>query len=71
MTNFILWYQSGTMVFVMNSDWPYEEIQNITQYPSQYHEKIDIVNCTYLEIPKVDETYETYEKERIWLMYSE
>ncbi|MFX1514532.1 MAG: C69 family dipeptidase [Promethearchaeota archaeon] len=61
----------GSVIFAKNSDRPYDEIQNITHYPHQEHYSDATVQCTYIEIPQVEETYSVLLSQPSWMFGAE
>ncbi|MHA1975837.1 MAG: C69 family dipeptidase [Candidatus Hodarchaeales archaeon] len=61
----------GSIIFGKNSDRPYSEIQNITFYPHENHTKESEVQCTYITIPQVDETYAVLLSQPLWMFGAE
>ena len=47
----------GTVILAKNSDRPPMEAQPLVHFPYQSHQPGATVNCTYIKIPQVPETY--------------
>ncbi len=54
-----------SVILAKNSDRPPMEAQLLVQLPHSRHERGATVKCTYIEIPQVEETYETIGS-KIW-----
>ena len=61
----------GSIIFAKNSDRPSSEIQNITYFPSQRHSNNTTVQCTYIEIPQVEETNAILLSQPLWMFGAE
>lgn len=48
---------SGIVVFGKNSDRPQGEAQSLCHYPANSYKNNDILQCTYIQIPQVQQTY--------------
>ncbi|MCD6290726.1 MAG: peptidase U34, partial [Anaerolineae bacterium] len=61
----------GTVILAKNSDREPNEAQVLTYIPHMRHEPGDVVRCTYLEIPQVEETYAVLLSRPFWMWGSE
>ena len=57
----------GSVIFGKNSDRPQEEAQLVVFSPRMRHSKGEMLNCTYIEIPQVSETYSIILSAPWWL----
>lgn len=57
----------GHVIFGKNSDRPSNEAQLITYTSATHHSKGEDVNCTYITIPQVSETYATILSQPFWM----
>jgi secernin len=57
-----------SVILAKNSDRPPMEAQVLVQYPRQHHAPGEMVKCTYIQIPQVDETYENIGS-KLWWAY--
>jgi len=60
----------GSTIFGKNSDRPSQEIQNLIHIPHQVHAE-ETVECTYIEIPQIAETYEVILCQPYWMWGAE
>ncbi len=63
--------QDGSVIFGKNSDRPFNEVQLITYSPRISFNNGDTLNCTYLEIPQVSETYAILMSQPYWMWGAE
>ncbi len=61
----------GHIIFGKNSDRPSNEAQLITYSPAMHHSKEEVVQCTYISIPQVSETYAILISQPFWMFGSE
>ncbi|MHA1994562.1 MAG: C69 family dipeptidase [Candidatus Hodarchaeales archaeon] len=61
----------GSIIFGKNSDRPYSEIQNITSYQHEEYSQETEVQCTYIKIPQVEETYAVLLSQPFWMFGAE
>jgi len=60
----------GATIFGKNSDRPYQEIQNLVHIIHQIHSEENL-ECTYIEIPQIAETFEVILCQPYWIWGSE
>jgi len=60
----------GSTIFGKNSDRPYQEIQNLVHITHQTHAEENL-ECTYIEIPQIPETYEVILCQPYWIWGAE
>jgi len=60
----------GSTIFGKNSDRPSQEIQNLIHIPHRMHTE-ETVECTYIEIPQIAETYEVVLSQPYWMWGAE
>jgi len=61
----------GNVIFGKNSDRPFDEVQLIVYVPRERHERGDVLKCTYIEIPQVNETYTVLLSQPWWMWGAE
>ncbi|MBD3195575.1 MAG: peptidase C69 [Candidatus Lokiarchaeota archaeon] len=61
----------GNTIFGKNSDRPQNEAQLITHVPRKKYEKGEMLQCTYITIPQVLETYEILLSQPFWMWGAE
>ncbi|MFW9973137.1 MAG: peptidase C69 [Candidatus Odinarchaeota archaeon] len=61
----------GSVIFGKNSDRPHNEPQLITYSPRIRYPKVDLVKCTYIEIPQVKETFAVILSQPWWMWGAE
>lgn len=61
----------GHTIFGKNSDRPHDEVQLITSVARQTHKKGEEVQCTYISIPQVEQTYEIILSQPYWMWGAE
>ena len=59
--------REGHVIFGKNSDRPSSEAQLITYWPAMHHSKEEMVQCTYIAIPQVSETYAILMSQPFWM----
>ncbi|OQY27272.1 MAG: hypothetical protein B6243_13145 [Anaerolineaceae bacterium 4572_5.2] len=62
---------SGRVIFAKNSDREPSEAHAIEQIPRQKHAPGQLLNCTYIQIPQVEETYATLLAKPFWIWGAE
>lgn len=63
--------KDGTTIFGKNSDRPFDESQLVVYVPRMRYESGDILKCTYIEIPQVDETHAVLLSQPWWMWGAE
>jgi len=63
--------QNGNIIFGKNSDRPHGEIQDVVSLPAQIYANKNILNCTHLNIPQVDQTYAVILSKPRWMWGAE
>ncbi len=63
--------KNGAMLFGKNSDREPDEVQNVVIIPRQQHRPGDMVKCTYLSIPQVEETARVLLCQPFWMWGAE
>jgi dipeptidase len=61
----------GSTLFAKNSDREPDEAQNIRVYPRAAHEAGDAVQCTYISVPQVKQTWRTLCFQPFWMFGAE
>jgi len=59
--------KEGHVIFGKNSDRPSSEAQLITYSPAMQHSKEEMLQCTYISIPQVSETYAILLSQPFWM----
>jgi len=59
------------IIFGKNSDRPEDEVQLITTVPAQRHDPEEQIQCTYIAIPQVEQTYEIILSQPAWMWGAE
>ena len=62
---------SGRIIFAKNSDREASEAQTIEQIPRQKHAPGQLLQCTYIQIPQVEETYAVLLARPFWMWGAE
>jgi len=62
---------SGDVIFGKNSDRPVGEVQEVVRIPSKNYQPNSNVQCTYIEIPQVEQTFEVVLSKPAWLWGAE
>lgn len=62
---------NGDIIFGKNSDRPNGEVQEVVYFPSKYHGEGEILQCTYIEIDQVSETYPVLLSKPSWMWGAE
>ncbi|MFX0080798.1 MAG: C69 family dipeptidase [Candidatus Hodarchaeota archaeon] len=63
--------KDGNVIFGKNSDRPFDEVQLIVYVPREKHESGDLLKCTYIEIPQVNETHAVLLSQPWWMWGAE
>ncbi|MFX1599052.1 MAG: peptidase C69 [Promethearchaeota archaeon] len=63
--------EDKSVIFGKNSDRPFNEVQLIAYSPRMNFEKGDTLQCTYIEIPQVSETYAILISQPYWMWGAE
>jgi secernin len=63
--------EDGSVIFGKNSDRPRSEVQLITHNPRMQYNKGEDLQCTYITIPQVSETYEILLSQPWWMWGAE
>ena len=63
--------KDGTVIFGKNSDRPSNEVQLITYSPRRKYSEGELVNCTYISIPQVKETFAVLLSQPFWMWGAE
>ena len=63
--------QDGSMIFGKNSDREASEVQLLEYHPACRHDPGDEVNCTYINIPEVEETHAVLISRPFWMWGAE
>ncbi len=63
--------ESGKAIFAKNSDRPPNESQHLVHTPAQSHAEGSELQCTYIRIPQVKETYATLLSQPYWMWGAE
>ncbi|OLP17424.1 peptidase C69 [Leptolyngbya sp. 'hensonii'] len=61
----------GSVIFGKNSDRPAGEIQDIVTFPAQSYPKGQQVQCTYIEIPQLEQTFAVVLSKPRWMWGAE
>jgi secernin len=62
---------TGAIIFGKNSDRPQGEIQDVVIIPAQTHPENSSVECTYIQIPQVEETFTVILSKPRWMWGAE
>ncbi len=63
--------EDGSMIFGKNSDREAAEVQLLEYHPECRHDPSDMVNCTYMSIPEVEETHAVLISRPFWMWGAE
>jgi secernin len=61
----------GSMIFGKNSDREASEVQLLEYHPACRHDLSDVVNCTHMSIPEVEETHAVLISRPFWMWGAE
>jgi len=59
--------KNGNLLFGKNSDRVPDEVQNIVFIKGGKHSSNEMVKCTYIEVPQVEETYDVVLSQPFWM----
>lgn len=59
--------ENGKTLFGKNSDRDPDEVQNVIFIPGRKYNPDEVVNCTYITIPQVEQTYDVILSQPFWM----